>query len=322
MMPTRLPMLSRLSSNGWTPYHLTTALIVILLAVLLTSGGWRAIAWEAFHLPWAAHIPLVPAVAVMLAVRRRSRWIACRRGDPAPGLMILAAGVLCWIAAWLTNLQTPFHLGTVLLTVGTAVAMLGRDVFERFFPCFLVLLLMVPLPETVVVGWIDPLIEKFLAHVVDAFYYFTGLLDTRVVKSLMASMEVVDGERDVKFTLIGYGLVAEGRRLDLHGLYVGLPLVLDLIVATFAAVFLLSMRTWARVAALLVAPWLGLIVAAGGLIVVLPLWVRAEVDPHLLVQRLVGWGLLAVSLMLLLGLVRWLAWARVPVERYTLAREG
>ena len=318
-----VPMLSRLGRNGWSTYHIANAVGLTLLAVVVTSGGWYQILWEAFHLPWAAHIALVPGVVVLLAIRRRSRWVACRRVDARPGLAILGGGLMCWALAWLTDLQTPFHLGTVLITAGTAAAVLGRDVLVHFFPCFLVLLLMVPLPETAVVRWIDPAAERFLAHFADAFYYFTGLLDTRVIASHVALIEIRDNVRRIRdWQFVGYAVVVEGRRLELNGFYIGLPLVMDLVLATYAMVFLLSMRTWARLATLAVAPGLGLIVGAAGLTATLGLWVRPGVDPSFATQRLMGWTLLVASLLLLLGLVRWLAWARVPVRRFTLATEA
>ena len=96
-------------------------------------------------------------------------------------------------------------------------------------------------------------------------------------------------------------------------------MVFGLILVTYAFCFSLPLRNRVRLLILLASPVAAILC---NLIRILPtVWVYGSA-PVSVAERFhtySGWLMLAVALLLLLGLVRLLRWAMIPVMRFTLA---
>ena len=290
-------MTSRLiRSDRWTAAHIVGAVVMAALGVAVTWPAWVDIYHIATTDEEADHILLVPLVAAWMLWARRMRFRYCRPSDTALGPFILIVGWICRSYGYYHGVQSFWHGGSVLVVIGCVVAVLGKQAIFRFLPVVAVLVFLVPVPGELRLRVALPL-ESWTAHI-----------------------------EQVVFNVLGADVTRSGNQLNYNGQPIqivekcnGLRMVFSLILVSYAFAFSLPLRNRVRLLILLASPFAAIFC---NLVRILPtVYVFAYTTDGFAdaFHTYSGWLMLGVALLLLLGIVRVLRWAMIPVMRYTLA---
>jgi exosortase len=285
-----------LARNNWGPRHLVGALLMMALAVF---GTWRA--WlDMFSIGWrdeeSSHIFLVPIVFAWLVYVRRGRLRQCRPVQQWVGPLIVAAG---WLMGWIgynNAVQSFFHGGAVLVVLGSFLTVVGFDVLRKFLPAFCFLVFLVPVPGMVRQQIALPL-QNATAQV------------THAVFNVM----------DIETGLSGSVLEINGVEVGIAEACNGMRLVFALVLVSGAFAFGNPLRGYARALILIASPFTAVFC---NVVRLMPtLWLYGYSSPAIAknFHDYSGWCMLAVAFLMLMGILRLLRWALIPVTSYTLA---
>jgi exosortase len=286
------------SSNrrGWTNTRLGVALALVCASVAVTFDAWRDIVRIATRDEEASHVFLVPFVVGWLVWARRRRFSHFRPASSFAGPLAVLVGWSMYSAGDTFLLQSLYHAGAVLMAVGCLLTALGPAMITEFFPAFLALAFLVPLPGRLREQIAIPLQTWTARLTSDTF----GLLGTPVTRSgNMLSINGIDIE------------IAEACN--------GLRMMFVLALAVFALAFGSPMRSYARVLLLVATPVAA--VACNVLRLVPTVWIYGHHPAAFATtfHDVTGWVTLGAAYLSLLGMIRLLRWAMVPVTTYTLA---
>jgi exosortase len=92
---------------------------------------------------------LVLPVAVWLAWTRREMAGLARRSALLAGPLLVGLGWLCYAIGDIQLYQSVWHFGAILIVVGCMTSVLGGGVLLRYWPAFVVLLFLIPVPGIV-----------------------------------------------------------------------------------------------------------------------------------------------------------------------------
>lgn len=292
------PTMSRtpIKLDRLTPSHGIVALLMGLAAALVTGDVWRDIRFIASRDDEYSHIFLVPLVALWLVWVRRVRLRHC----PVSGTLLgpLLAGVGWWTSQYGFNhgMQSLWHGGALLVVVGAVISVLGKHVLFRFFPAIVVLLFLVPFPGEQ---------RQMIALPLQAW-------TAQISKVLLDVMRV---ETEIS----GNTLTINGVPVMIAEACNGMRLVFPLLLVAYAFAYGLPLRDGVRLLILAAAPLTAL---ACNVLRTLPtVWLYGR-NNELVARQFhdwSAWAMLPLAFLVLLGLLRVLRWAALPVERYTLA---
>lgn len=285
-----------LANKGWSPGRVATAVGMAALGVYVTREAWRDIFFIAATDEESSHILLVPIVAIWMAWVRRIRLRFCAPTGTIVGPLLVAVGWFFYWYGYASAMQSLWHAGAVLVVIGCFLSIAGKQVLFRFLPAFAVLLFLIPVPGILRQAIALPL-QTATAATAQAIFETAGL---RVERSM--NLLTINGV-DVA--------VAEACN--------GMRMVFALVLVSYAFAFSMPLRNSVRfvilVASLLAA------MACNVVRLIPTIWLygyaeRATADHF---HSLSGWLMLPIAFVLLLGIVRLLRWALIPVARYNLA---
>lgn len=277
---------------------------LLWLAVLCIAA--LAIAWEAWSDLFAtarkdeesSHILLVPIVAAWLAWVRRARLKhLLLYGRWAGPLIVMAGGVLfvvgdqfLWAALW--------HAGAILLLVGAVVSVFGLDLVRRFFPVFLVLLFLIPVPGRLRQSIAIPLQEA-----------------TAQVTTELCSVVGMDVERTGNLIRINGVDVAVGEACN------GMRMMFALLLVCYTFAFITELRPLARMLIIALSPFSALLCNVLRLIPTVLVYGTYDSDAAQQFHDVAGWVMLFVAFALLLSIIRVLRWLYIPVSPFRFAHD-
>lgn len=283
-------------ADRWTSTHVVLAAVMALLGVLATLDVWRDIAHLFLKEPEYSHIILAPAVAVWMVYVRRQRFRHSKPVGTFLGFLIAAAGWAVSSFGFYRGYQSLWHGGAVLVVVGCILAVLGKHALFRFFPAIAVLVFMIPVPPHYRLKIAVPL-QKWTAQ----------------ISQVLLEMVAVPVERS-------------GSRLTINGVPVniieacnGLRMVFALILVSYAFSFGLPLRNSVRFIVLLASPVSAILCNVVRIVPNALVYGYWSNDAGYWFHEYAGWLMLPVSFLILLGVIRLLRWAAVPVMRYSLA---
>jgi exosortase len=227
---------------------------------------------------------------------RRVRLRHCPPSGEWIGPLIVAAG---WGLSWFgyhNMVQAAWHLGAVLIVIGAPLTVLGKNVVFNFLPAILVLIFLVPVPASVR-QWIAVPLQTYTAAVTQA------ILETFAVNVERA----------------GNVLTINGTEVAVAEACNGMRMVFALVLVSYAFAFGLPLKNSARLVVLLASPVAALICNVIRLLPTVLLYGYADRRLAGMFHDASGWLMLPVAFVLLLGVLRVLRWALIPVNRYTLA---
>ena len=298
----------------WTRYHLIGAIVMTGLGLVVTREAWIDIANIMGRDEEASHIFLVPIVFAWLLWVRRERFGYCQPVGQAMGPVLVALGWAVSLIGYHNAVQSFWHGGAIVMTVGCVVSVVGREVVWRFLPAFAVLVFLVPVPGVLRQEISQPL-QSGVASIT------AGVLKMLSVPAYQ----------------VGNTVHVNGKPVNIVEACNGMRMVFALVMVSYAFAFGTPLRAGVRAIILVASPLLAM---ACNIIRLIPTaWIYGYYDipyEESFMSRIMpldaegvsvgevfhdatGWGMLFVAFMLLMGIVRVLRWALVPVERYNLA---
>jgi exosortase len=275
-------------------FAVSTGLILFFGNILAYRTPLQDILTIAARDPERGYIFIVPVVAAYLAWLRRTRIREFTVRPSWVGPLIMLLGWLCYLIGGSESVMFMWHMGFLISIIGGIVTFTGPGVLRPFAPAFLVLFVMVPLPGSARQLMTQPM--QALATSVSAF-----ILDLSGVPAVQAGNLI---------TINGV-TVAVGEACD------GMRLLVPLGLVIFAFVFSLPLNWKMRSALIIASVPVGLVCNVFRLI---PTALAYGYTPAIAenVHDLGGWGMIPLSIVILLGLLRLIEWLDIPVSRWRL----
>jgi len=292
----RIHPLRRLRIERWTYSHAIAAAVMGALGVVATFEAWQDIFSFPMEEAEYSHIFLVPIVALWMVYSRRLRIRHCKPIGTLLGVIIALAGWLLYLYGYYNGYQTLWHAGAVTVVIGCILSVLGKHALVRFFPAFAVLIFMIPVPPHYRLEIALPL-QSWTAEV------------SQAVLELMT----VPVER------FGDKLVVNGQELMIIEACNGLRMVFALILVSYAFSFGLPLRNSVRAIVLLASPVSAILCNIVRIVPNALVFGYGSKEVGNFVHDHGGWLMLPISFLILLGVIRLLRWAMVPVMKYSLA---
>ena len=291
-----------LKTDRLTKWHVIAALCMGALGVVATFEAWHDIFMLASKDEEYSHIFLVPFVALGMIWFRRMRLRHCKPSGAILGVILVAVGWWMFDYGFYHAVQVMWHSGAVIVTLGCMLSVLGKNVVFRFFPAIAVLVFLVPMPGQ---------IRQEIALP----------LQTWTARIAQTSLEICGVEAEVS----GNTLSINGEKVTVAEACNGLRLVFLLILVTYAFTFALPLRNRVRLLLLLASP---LVAIFCNVVRTMPtVWLYGKYDPHDhfvpdTFHAIAGWAMSLIAFLLLLGIIKLLKWAMVPVTRFPLASQN
>lgn len=264
--------------------------------VFVTRDAWADIVHLARVDAEQSHVFLVPFVAGWLFWVRRERL---RRYAPSvhwAGPLTVAAGWALNRAGEAWNLQSLWHLGAVLVVVGGLLSVVGGGFLVRFLPAFVSLCFLVPVPGVLREAVAIPL-QSATAHLTQGALETLGVDVERVGSVLRINNQEV--------------MIAEACN--------GMRMVFALVLVSFVFAYGVPLRTWIRVVVILGSPVTALAFNVARLVPTVWAFGSFPSDVAASLHDASGWIMLPCAFLTLLGLMRLLRWAQIPITPYILA---
>lgn len=292
--------------NGWSAWHLVGAVVFTIAGIAATWNVWVDIFMIAQGDEEASHIFLVPFIIPWLVWVRRGRLRNCFPTGQMIGPLFILMGWIISMYGFYTGKQSLWHAGAVILTIGCFLAAVGKDMFWKFLPVFILLLFLVPVPGRLRSVIALPL-QTSLAYLTEQIYF-----------------------------VLGIDLVREGNLLRYNGIPIaiaeacnGMRMVFALVLVSYAFAFATPLRGYVRLIILVASPLTALFI---NIIRMVPtVWLYGHKTEPILgfdgeivakaFHDYAPWPLLFVAFFALMGIIRVLEWALIPVMRYTLAND-
>jgi exosortase len=282
--------------NGWTVWHVVAALALMAASVAVTWMAWSDMWRIAMKDEESSHVLLVPVAVAWLVWVRRARFRQCRPGRSVLGALLVGLGWLLWSYGYRYDVQSFWHGGAVTMAVGCFLVVVGRDVFFRFLPAFLVLVFLVPVPGRARQAIAIPM-QRATASATQ------GVLETMGVP--------VERQENL--------LSINGKAVTIAEACNGMRMVFTLILVSYIFAFTTPLRGYVRVLILAASPLTAIL--CNVIRLVPTVWVMGHVSEETgrIFHDVAGWVMLVVAFLMLMSIEKVLKWAMVPVREYTLA---
>jgi len=266
------------------------------MGVMATWDVWCDLAQIASKDEEASHIILVPIVALWLFWVRRGRLRDCEPTGTWIGPIVMGLGLILYQCGDHFVIQSFWHGGAIMFVLGCLLTILGWHVLMRFLPVALVLIFLIPVPGRFRQQIAIPL-ENVTAIATQICCDFLGM--------------------DVK--RFGNILTIRGVEVAIAEACNGLRMVFALTMVSFAFAFGSPLRGSVRILVIVASPLSAII--CNVLRLIPTVWMYGYHTEHAAeaFHDVSGWLMLPVSFLLLMGILRLLRWALVPVTRFTLA---
>ena len=286
-----------LERSGWTGHHLAAAVLLALSGMAVTWRAWADMLRIAHDDQEMSHIFLVPIVAIWIVWVRRTRLRQCRPRGSMLGPVVMGLG---WLMSWYgygNAIQWFWHAGSVLIVVGGILAVMGRDLLLRFLPAFLVLVFLVPIPG--------------------AIRSMSLPLQTATAVVTQSIFEVAG----VPVEQAGNTLTINGHMVHIIEACNGMRLVFTLMLVSYTFAFITPLRNYVRLVILLASPVLAIICNVIRLVPTVYIHGQGNKEFAEQFHDVSAWVMIGVAFGMLLGIVRLLQWAMVPIGKYNLAQD-
>ncbi len=285
-----------LARQGWTVWHPALALALGALGMFLTWSAWSDIKAIAMVDEEQSHIFLVPMVSAWMIWVRRFRLRNCAPAGTMVGPAVVALG---WFFSWFgygNAVQSVWHAGAVLIVLGCLLSVMGKNVLFRFLPAFAVLVFLVPMPNAI-----------------------RQMISIPLQTATAATTQIV-------LETIGAAVERNGNVLSINGIEVavaeacnGMRMVFALVLVSYAFAFGMPLRGLMRVVVLAGSPVAAIVCNVLRLVPTVLLYGYSTPEVASRFHDVSGWLMLPLAFAILLGVVRTLSWALIPVNRFTLA---
>ena len=263
---------------------------LLLIAIWATLRAWSDIFFIAATDEEASQVWLVFPVFAWLVWVRQKQLAEARPAFSVWGPALIALGWAVSMWGYYNTKQALEHGGAVLVLIGAFATVAGPGVLRRMLPALIVLGFLVPVPATIRQQIAIPM-QTYTASASE--FAFT-LLSLDVSRS-------------------GNVLTYRGEDVAVAEACNGMRMVFSLLLVAYAFVYATPLRPSVRALILVLSP----IAAIGcNVLRIIPtvfLYGHSPEQWGPLFHNFSGWAMLALAFVLLMGMVRLLQWAEVPV---------
>jgi exosortase len=291
------------SAPATRPFEPMSMRAAAVLAGLLALGAlfagldaWGDIWFVATRDEEQSHILLAPVVGIWMAWARRIRLRKLHPQASAVGLTLILVGAVVSHQGFRHAVDLAWHGGAVLMLIGALLTVLGRHIVFALLPAFLVLVFLVPVPGTVRQAMAMP-------------------LQTATAWLTQMTLEVLGFEIE----RTGNVLVVQGQQIAVAEACNGMRMVWALILVAYAFAMSIPLRNGVRLTILLLSPILALTCNVIRLVPTALLYGYGDHDVADKFHDISGWLMIPIAFCGLLGVLRLLRWAAVPVTRFNLS---
>jgi len=288
--PTATDTTATTGWTGWTPARIAIGLALAALAVWAGLRAWSDILYIAQRDEEASQVWLVLPIFIWLAWTRRAAIAATAPRFSWLGPLLIAGGLGGSLYGFLNLNQALWHGGAVLALVGSFATVAGRPLVMRMLPALIVLAFWVPVP---------------------------GMVRQQIAIPLQTASAAAS---EFVFTLLGLPVQRTGNILIYNGQEVavaeacnGMRMVFALLLVAYAFAFANPLRPSVRALVLVFSPVAAVFCNVLRLVPTVILYGQSPDKWGPLFHNLAGWGMLLVAFGVLMGSVRLLQWAEVPV---------
>jgi exosortase len=285
-----------MSRRGWKLAQFVVGGLLLAAGFVVTAPAWLDMVHIALRDEESSHILLVPIVFIWLVWVRRQRLRYCVPTGMWVGPIVVALGWFLLSFGDLRLYQSVWHFGAIMVIVGCFISMTGIGVLKRFLPAFAVLLFLIPVPA---------LIRQEIALPMQRV---TAEVTQRVLE------------------LFWIDTVRSGSRLTINGVDVaiaeacnGLRMVFALVLVSFVFAYGTPLREFVRITILLASPISAIVCNVIRLVPTVWLFGNTSTSLAESFHDVSGWIMLPLAFLMLMGIVRLMRWALIPVYRYSLA---
>lgn len=264
--------------------------------VYVTSGAWSDIAGIALHDEEHSHILLVPLVAAWLFWVRRERLRKYVPSFTWVGPAVMALGWMLNRIGDYRSIQSFWHFGAILVVVGGFLSVAGGGFLFRMLPVFASLCFMVPIPGRVRQAIALPL-QEATAGITQKILETFGVLAEQHGNSIRINNQDV--------------MIAEACN--------GLRMVFALVMVSYAFAYGTPLRNWLRVLIVVASPVTAIFFNVLRLIPTVWAYGNCSAEVATSIHDAGGWVMLPCAFLSLLGLMRLLRWAQIPITPYILS---
>lgn len=283
-------------TRAWTPAHAVVAVLLVVAGVLATKDAWADV-WNIVQRDdEASQVYLAPVVAAWLFWVRRESLRHYVPDNTWVGPLLVAAGWIIHRFGDLELYQSLWHFGAVVVVVGCLISVAGAGFLVRFAPAFVALCFLVPVPGRVRQAVAIPLMSV------------TALVTEHVLE------------------LVGVAVERSGNVLRVNGADVmiaeacnGLRMVFSLVIVSYAFAYGSPLRNGVRLAIVLASPVTAILANVVRLAPVVWSFGVFSTETAIVIHDVSAWLMLPFAFLGLLGLMRLLRWAQVPISPYILA---
>lgn len=287
---------SPLRRSGWTFRHGLTAVVLMAVAVFATLDAWSDIFGIAMRDDEHSHLFLVPVVAAWLIWVRKERLRGYVQEATWVGPALVAFG-------WALNrvgdsylVQVFWHFGAILVVVGAFLTVAGGGFLVRFVPAFVALCFLVPVPGSVRQAIAIPLQTA------------SALVTQNVLETL-----------GVPVSRSGNMLSINNQAVTIAEACNGLRMVFALAMVSYAFAFGVPLRNGFRLLVLVLSPVTAIFFNVVRLVPTVWAFGIFSSETASTLHDLSGWVMLPCAFLTLLGLMKLLRWAQIPITPYVLA---
>lgn len=279
-----------------TPARWLALVALPVLGIIVTLDAWRDILHIALRDEESSQVFLVPLVAGWLVWVRRRRLAHARLHGSWAGCLILLAGAIFYCIGDRFLIQSFWHGGAVIVLIGCVITVLGKDLVSQFLPAIIAMMFVVPVPGRLRQRIAIPM-ETTTAAVTQHVYETLGLSIERS----------------------GNTLSLNGHEVDIVEACNGLRMVVALTMVSYAFAWGTPLRWYVRLIVLALSPVSAVICNVIRLVPTVYLYGYHPGEFAYRFHDLSGWVMLFISFFMLMGVIRVLRWALVPVNHYVLA---
>ncbi|MGB0769041.1 MAG: exosortase/archaeosortase family protein, partial [Phycisphaeraceae bacterium] len=273
-----------------SPRRLLALAAMVLLAIFAGYRAWIDVFTIGWQDPEQSQVLLALPAFITLLCFRREALAAITPTASLIGVFITAAGLgLSWVG-YFNAYQSIWHFGALLAVVGAAWSVLGDRLMLKALPALIALVALVPVPNLLRQDIALPLQQMTAAGAEFALIAFG-----------------FDVER------IGMTLFYQDKPVTIEEACNGMRMVFALALVCYTFVMSMRLNLFARIMLLGFSPLLAVLC---NIIRVVPTVVIYGVhgdDAGDVFHDMSGWAMIVLAALLLLGLIRLLDWAEVPI---------
>jgi exosortase len=286
---------SGLSKEGWRPHHFVMAAVLMTLGAWITRAAWIDMYNIACNDEECGHALLTIPAFAWLAWIRRGRLRRCRPTGQWVGTLLIGIGWLLWSVGFRRQWQPFWHAGALVMVLGGLFTAIGSQVLWEFLPAFAVLGFMVPVPTLLRQNIAIPL-QGATAHATQVICEALGL-DVQRQNCL---------------------LTVNGVHVEIAEACNGMRMVFALILVCYLFAFVAPLRGYVRFLLLILSPIVAMIFNVVRLVPTV--WVYNSFAQHTAetFHDISGWVMLIAAFLTLIGFLRVMRWAMLPVTHFRL----